>query len=242
MHSQLRIVIATFVFASAWWTTGRLASAMADMALFAVRDVQVRGLTYATAEELIALLELAPEATVWGDTEEWARRAERHPMVTDVRVRRRPPGTLVLEVEERRPVALAATPLLEPVDRLGRRLPVDPAETRLDLPLLGGPRPFPGARLLPARGRDLAAEVGRLMEADTAFLQRVSEVSWVGERTVRARWSDPAVEFVFEVGTPPQRIREGLIALGDALDRDPTHAPEIIDLRFADQVVVRDIR
>jgi len=242
MHSQLRIVLATLAFAAGWWTTGRVASTVADMTLFAVRDVEVRGLVYASSDEVIAFLDLAPEATVWGDTEEWARRVERHPMVTAARVRRRPPGTLLLEVEERRPVALAATPLLEPVDRLGTRLPVDPAETRLDLPLLATPRPFPRARLLPEPGRHLAAEVGRLMEADTAFLQRVSEVSWLDPRTVRARWSEPAVEFVFGVGTPPQRIREGLIVLLDALQRDPGHAPQVIDLRFADQVVVRGNR
>lgn len=239
MHSQLRIVLATLAFAVGWWTTGRVATSMADMTLFAVRDIEVRGLVYASPEEVIALMDLEAEATVWGDTEEWARRVERHPMVTAARVRRRPPGTLRVEVEERRPVALAATPLLEPVDRLGTRLPVDPAETRLDLPLLSTPRPFPRARLLPEKGRDLAAEVGRLMEADTAFLQRVSEVSWLDERTVRARWSEPAVEFVFGVGTPPHRIREGLIVLLDALRRDPGHPPQVIDLRFADQVVVR---
>ena len=42
------------------------------------------------------------------------------------RVERRLPNRLRVEIEERRPVALAATPTLEPVDGEGVRLPIDP--------------------------------------------------------------------------------------------------------------------
>ena len=80
------------------------------------------------------------------------------------------------------------------------------------------------------------------MEADTAFLQRVSEVDWLDEHTVRARWSTPAVAFLFDAGTPPRRIREGLVVLADVLGREPGKTPMVIDLRYADQVVVRSTR
>jgi hypothetical protein len=77
------------------------------------------------------------------------------------------------------------------------------------------------------------------MEADTAFHQMLSVVSETPDHTVRARWSNPPVEFLLRPDTPPRRLREGLAALADALGRDPGHPPDVIDLRYADQVVVR---
>ena len=77
------------------------------------------------------------------------------------------------------------------------------------------------------------------MEADTAFLQRVSEVTWADEYALRVRWSEPSVEFLLPPDTPSWRLREGLAVLADALARAPDRSPRVIDLRFVDQVVVR---
>jgi cell division septal protein FtsQ len=151
------------------------------------------------------------------------------------------PRTLVVDLVERHAVALAPTPTLEPVDREGTLLPLDPAKRRMDLPILGLEEPpAPGSRLLPAQDRVLAAEVARLQDADTSFLQMVSEVAWGPTRnTMVARWSEPPVDFLLEPGAPASRLREGLAALGDAMARDPQRVPAVIDLRYADQVVVR---
>jgi cell division septal protein FtsQ len=203
--------------------------------------VQISGLKTLDRGQILALMDVTDESTVWGDLRDWEDRLEAHPLLKDARVRRRMPGTLVVDVVERHPVALAPTPTLEPVDRDGALLPLDPAERRMDLPLLGMDEPpAPGARLLPARDRVLAAEVARLMEGDTAFLQMVSEVSWGEARNiVVARWSEPPVDFLLIAGAPASRFREGIAVLADALGRDPEHAPAVIDLRYADQVVVR---
>jgi cell division septal protein FtsQ len=153
------------------------------------------------------------------------------------------PGTLVVSVVERRPVALVPTPTLEPVDAAGTLLPIDPAEHRLDLPVLDELLPpAPQSRLLPQRGRSLAAEVGRLVDVDAGFMQGVSEVSWRDDHTLVVRWGEPQVDFLLPPGAPSRRLREGLAVLGDALARDSNHAPKVIDLRYADQVVVRTKR
>jgi hypothetical protein len=55
-----------------------------------------------------------------------------------------------------------------------------------------------------------------------------------------ARWADPEVDFLLPYGLPQARLREGLIALADAIARAPGEMPIEIDLRFADQVVVRN--
>jgi len=143
-------------------------------------------------------------------------------------------------VVERKPVALVPTPTLEPVDARGGFLPIDPAQHRLDLPVIDGVgSPVPGAHLLRWRGRRLAAEVARLSESDGSFVQGGSEVTWKDDQTLVIHWSDPQVDLVVSQGAPSRRLREGLTVLQDALARDRSHAPEVIDLRFADQVVVR---
>jgi hypothetical protein len=102
--------------------------------------------------------------------------------------------------------------------------------------------PAAGARLFPEEVRILAAELDHLMNADTAFLQMVSSVRWGEGGTVIARWTEPGVEFLLPRRPSPARLREGLGALSNAMSRTPGNAPEAIDLRYADQVVVRRAR
>lgn len=239
MRSQLRIVLATLVLAVGWTIGGRLSDAIAGLDTFHVRQVEVVGAKLMDRATVLQLLDLPEGASVWGDTREWAQRIQAHPLAESVRIRRRIPGKLVVDVRETRPVALAPTPTLEPVDARGRRLPFDPSEHALDLPVMATEAPVPDARFLRASGRKLAGEVSRIMEADTAFLQRVSEVTWADEYALRVRWSEPSVEFLLPPDTPSWRLREGLAVLADALARAPDRSPRVIDLRFVDQVVVR---
>lgn len=242
MRRDLRIILVTIGVASAWAGAGRVAEAVSTLETFRVTDVEIAGLESVERGEILALLDVTSETSVWGDVQAWEARLAEHPLLKDARVTRRIPGTLVVEVVERRPVALAPTPVLEPVDGEGTLLPLDPAERRLDLPVLATRTPpAPGARLLPKGDRALAAEVARLVEGDTAFLQLVSEVGWGADRsTLVVRWSRPDVAFLLTPGAPARRLRDGLTVLADALGRDPEDPPAVIDLRYADQVLVRD--
>jgi hypothetical protein len=188
----------------------------------------------------VGLLGVTPETTVWADQDVWVDRVLAHPMVEEAEVVRRVPNGLLVMVTERTPIALAPTPTLEPIDADGHRLPLDPAEYRLDLPVIDT-RSFPpaGARLVPADVRRLAAEVEHLMTSDTTFLQLVSSVGWDARGSVVARWTQPPVTFLLPPHAPPARLREGLGALVDAVAKSRGTIPYAIDLRFADQVVVR---
>jgi len=240
MRRDMKILVATLTLAGVWAGGSRVAEALASMETFRVTDVQIRGLRYLPREEAMALLAVDAKASVWTDLDAHAEGLRAHTLVKSVHIERLMPGTLLVEVVERRPVALVPTPTLEPVDAEGVRLPIDPARHRLDLPVLEvSELPAEGARLLPERARRLAAEVGRLQEADTAFLQRVSEVHWDEDGMVVARWSAPRVDFLLRPGTVPRRLREGFAVLSDALLREPGTVPTLVDLRYADQVVVR---
>jgi hypothetical protein len=240
MRRDVRILVATACVGAAIAWGGRIPAAIVDLKMFRVENVEVRGLRYLDQAEVVGLLALAPETSVWSDKAPWMERVAAHPLVKDVRVSRRLPDGLLVVVTERTPIALGPTPTLEPMDAEGRRLPVDPAEFRLDLPVIHtARRPPRGSRHFPREVRGLAAEVEHLMASDTSFLQLVSSVAWEGPGAVAVRWTDPEVEFLLPPQASPARLREGLGALADAASRTRQGRPEVIDLRFADQVVVR---
>jgi hypothetical protein len=240
MRRDVRILLATACFGAAMAWGDRIPAALVDLEIFRVEDVEVRGLRYLEEAEVVALLELAPETSVWSDKDVWRDRVAAHPLVKSVRVGRRLPDGLRVVITERIPIALGPTPTLEPMDAEGRRLPLDPAAYRLDLPVIHtGRRPPRGSRHFPAEVRRLAAEVEHLMAADTSFLQLVSSVSWTPGGAVAVRWTEPDVEFLLPSRPSPARLREGLSALADAAAKERAGMPSAIDLRFADQVVVR---
>lgn len=240
MRRDARILLATLALGGTVSVADRVPGALSAMETFDVQEVDVRGTRYLAEETVVALLEIEPGTSVWSDQAPWLEALLAHPLVESAEVRRRLPDGLVVTITERRPVALAPTPTLEPVDAEGRRLPIDPSAFRLDLPVIVTARvPPEGAKLVPEEVRSLAAEVARLMSADTAFLQLVSSVSWSEDGALVARWSRPPLAFLMPPGTTPSRVREGLDALAHALSVAPGRPPRAVDLRFADQVVVR---
>lgn len=239
MHRSIGFLLILLVTVAAAAGLARAPDLLTRMDAFQIREVRLEGARFLTYQEALRTVAVPPGASVWGDLEILEERLRRHPLVLNARVGRRLPDALVLEVEERDPVALVPTPALVPVDAGGRALPVDPAAHRLDLPLihprrraLGG-----GNRLLPAQLRAVARELGRLSAAEPQLTARISEVRWA-EGAVALRLTDPSVDLLFHPPLAPVRLRDGLRALSETRDRWPERDPELLDLRFADQVVV----
>jgi hypothetical protein len=219
------------------WGVPRAPGALARVDWFRVRSFRVEGARYLTAAEVESAAAVPAGANLWDDVAPVAARLRAHPLVRDVHIGRRLPGTLVVRVEERRPVGLLPTPTLEPVDREGRRLPLDPALHRLDLPVIRASRSGRGSSA-PAAIAAAAREAARLAEADPGFWEGVSAITEEGARDLTVEWGDPAVRLRFRAPLAQTRLREAKAVLADVSDRgDP--APLLLDLRFADQVVVR---
>lgn len=243
MRRETKILLATVAVGAAWGGRSALPRVLEDMELFRVTDVQVHGLRFLERSEALEYLGVTHEMSIWGDVEGWSAALEAHPLVRSARVSRRIPGRLDVAVVERVPVALVATPTFEAVDAEGARLPVDPARHPLDLPILNAPVPRgTTSRLLPEPVRVMAVEVARLGSADTTFLRMASEIAWHDPGSLSVRWTRPDIELLLPVGVPVSRLREGLMALDDATGRRPEHPPVTVDLRYADQVVVRTER
>jgi len=219
------------------WALPRVPRRLAEIDWFRVRAVRVEGAKNLSAEEVERLAAVSPSANLWDDAEPVAARVRAHPLVREVAVSRRLPATLLIRVTEREPVALLPTPTLEPVDRDGRRLPLDPARLRLDLPVLR-PARAGAAASTPAALAPAAREIARLAEAEPTLWANVSVVTAEGARDLMLDLSEPAVRMHVRIPLTPLRLREALAVLDDATGRTG-EPPATLDLRFADQVVIR---
>jgi len=240
MRRDLRILFGTVMLGVGSQVGPAIPDALSGMETFRITEVRVRGTRFLTEKAVVEQLALPSGTSVWTDVSVLEDRVQRHALVRRARVSRRVPHGLLVTVEERQPIALAPTPILEPVDAEGHRLPLDPATHRLDLPIIASSKTPPaGARVFPEDVRALAAVLAQLMNADVRFLQMVSAIRRDDSGAIVASWTEPSVEFLLAPDASPARLREGLGALEDAISRTPGAPPDEIDLRFADQVVVR---
>ncbi len=133
------VVAAVAAVTAVWWGP----AVLRPLGFFAVRRIEVDGSRYLAPERVVTAMGLGPTASVWANLAELERRVAALPGVESVTVTRRLPGTLIVDVIEEDPVALAIAPRgLVAVDRAGNPLPYDPAREPVDAPIV--PRPDSG--------------------------------------------------------------------------------------------------
>lgn len=214
------LVIATL--ATPFWGPRTLAT----LDFFRVRKVELLGLRYTPPDEVLERLAVDTTRSVWDPLEPLVARVSRHPQVERVTVTRKLPGTLVVDVTERRPIALVAVgATLRAVDERGVTLPLDPSRTPVDAPVVRAAR----------RGTTVYHLLGAMQRDAPRLYARVSSIASVG--------SD---ELLIQVAELPVRTMTtvSLARLGDIepverdLARRQLRAAEL-DLRYRDQVIAR---
>ncbi|MDB4885301.1 MAG: ftsQ [Gemmatimonadetes bacterium] len=215
-------VVLVALFASPFWGP----PALAHLDFFRVRKVELLGVRYTPAEDVLRRLAVDTTRSVWDPLEPLAARIRTHPQVESVTVTRRLPGTIVVSLVERRPVALAPTPAgLRAFDERGVQLPLDPSRTPVDAPIVtAAPR---------------ATAVYHLLGA----MQRETPRLYARVSSIRATGAD---EVVLDVAGLPVRALTtvSLARLSDIepverdLARRQLRAAEL-DLRYRDQVIAR---
>ena len=194
------------------------------IAFFHVHRIEILGTQYVAPSDLLARLRVDTNASVWDSTEPLARRLAGHPEIQHVGIHRRLPGTLVIEVTERVPVALVpANGGFRVYDARGIPLPIDPARVAVDAPVL--------------MERDTAALrlLGAMRDRMPSMYARVSAVRRVA-----------GDELLFQFPTQPVRAMEN-VTLGRLAEIEPVEADlrrkqlrvSEIDLRYRDQVIAR---
>jgi cell division protein FtsQ len=223
-----------------WWGT----RALGTLAFFRIRSVEVEGAHYVPPDQIVERLHVDTLMSVWGDLSPLEARLRAMPGVRGVSVRRMLPGTIVVRVAERVPIAFVPTSGgLRPYDGSATALPIDPTRTDLDLPILQ----TAGATPCVARGSGAASTTCAAADAGTlsllaglrtrvpAFYAEISEV-----RRAPAGYlifQLPGLRVLASAGTSADRFATVLPITAD-LARRRVHAQEL-DLRFRDQVVAR---
>lgn len=214
------VVLAVSVVLSApWW--GRAGLERLDF--FRVQRVEIVGLKHLPPEEVLARLHVDTFASVWQRLEPLAKAVRTHPDLEDAAVSRRLPGTLVVAVRERVPVALVPAPDgMRVYDGRGVALPLDPSQAGVDAPVVA----TADTRIL--------ALLDEVRVQEPALFARISEVRRAGEELlimiaalpVRARIDCSAARLAEVIPVEADLRRRGA-------------QPAELDLRFRDQVIAR---
>ena len=232
------LFLVAVIMAGAW---GARAAAR-QMAFFRVRTVEIRGVRYLQPNDIVSRLRIDTIASLWDDLEPYRQRVKKHPQVSDVTITRRMPGTLVVTIRENLPVALIQTSAgLLPYDSLGRQLPIDPARTSLDLPIVATTDPV------------LLKLVGAIRAAEPRVFARIEEVRRTGRDEIlltlsrRAR----AAGVAGNIAAPQSRPLRVRVPIGLSVERLADIFPVEtdlarrqvnvgeLDLRYRDQVIAR---
>jgi len=207
-----------------------------------VRNVEIRGVRYLQPKEIVSRLRIDTTASLWDDLDPYRERVRGHPQVSDVRITRRMPGTLVVTIQENLPVALIQTPSgMIPYDSLGKQLPIDPARTNLDLPIVATTDPV------------LLKLVGAIRAQEPRMFARIEEVKRTGRDEILltlSRGSDASGK-VGATAAPENRTLRVRVPVGLSVERladifpvetdlarRQVHVGEL-DLRYRDQVIAR---
>lgn len=229
--------------ADAGWSRGRVRLALAGVAVilllgapfwgplvlrqlsfFRVRKVEIIGARYVPVSDIMDRLHVDTTASVWDPTGPLVSRLASHPQLHTVTVRRKLPGTLVVEVQENLPIALVATSDgLRAYDARGTLLPIDLARTPIDAPVL------------PRRDVELLHLLNVLRNEAPALYDRLSEIRITAPDEVVFQMGGTPVRAMRDVS--PARLAE-ITPVEDDLARRGLHAAEI-DLRYRDQVIAR---
>jgi cell division protein FtsQ len=197
---------------------------MRRMAFFHVRRIEILGAHYLPPSDILTRLHVDTLASVWDPIPPLSARVAAHPEIQHVVIHRKLPGTLVIEITERVPVALvSAKDGFHVYDERGRALPIDPARVSVDAPVLT------------QRDTLLFRLLGSMKQRMPALYARVSTVSRVGTS-----------ELLFDFGTQPVRAMQD-VTLERLSDLEPVEADlrqkqlraAEIDLRYRDQVIAR---
>jgi len=232
------LFLVALIMAAAWGTR----SAARQMAFFRVRSVEIRGARYLQPSEIMSRMKVDTLASLWDDLQPYSERIRRHPQVSGVSITRRMPGTLVVTIKENLPVALIQTTGgLLPYDSLGKQLPIDPARTNLDLPIVATADPV------------LLKLVGAIRSEEPQVFARIEEARRIGKDeillTLSRGSSSPAIagdtavserrllRLRIPVGLSVERLAD-IFPVETDLARRQVHVGEL-DLRYRDQVIAR---
>ena len=217
---RITAVVLLLAIASPLWARPILSR----MDFFRVRRVEVRDARFTPPDDIRRRLGIDTTFSIWNDLEPLQKKVAEHKQVSDVRIARRFPSTLVVTIVEHQPVALVqGRNGLQAYDAAGRALPLDPSRTPVDVPLV--------ARADTALFRFL----GQLQASQRDLFARLNEVRRVGRDELVLDFVSISVRVRPDIGV--ERLAQ-ISSVESELTKYPKR-PRELDFRFRDQVIAR---
>ena len=207
-----------------------------EMPVFEVETVEVTGTRFLEPYAAVQAAGLDRPASVFDDADAWRAGILTLPLVEDVRIRRRIPSTVRLEIREVEPVALVGTAELRAVDANGRLVPLELAGTVLDLPVILGAR-LEGGRIASPAGASAVATVTALAVRAPELANRISQLE-VGDGRLRITFRGGDLDAMLPPHPSDRELLQLRLAHADLRARGELDEVRRIDVRFRDQVVV----
>ncbi|HET7275160.1 MAG TPA: FtsQ-type POTRA domain-containing protein [Longimicrobiaceae bacterium] len=227
-----RLALALLAVACAavpWWGP----EVLQHFSWFEVDRVEVSGVHLLDPYEVLVASGVSTTDNVWADHGSWEAALRRHPGIAHAEISRKLPGTLRIRIREKQPVAYIEVGTLRAATGAGELFPVDPTRKVMDLPIVR-------AKTWPAT-LGLLKEAERLGNLDPGLLARTSEIALNSDGALVLTLSSPSTRILLPAGAGTNRLQQLRAVLAD-IRVAPMHANEpkhLVDLRFADQVVVR---
>jgi cell division protein FtsQ len=212
-----------------WWALPHL---LATLDYFHVQTVQLEGARFISPSSVVRALGADTSASVFTDPTLFAMKVEQNPLIARAEVRRKLPGTLIVKIVERTPVALIATREgFRGIDSLGRQLPIDPAQVVFDAPVVQPPL----ATRDSLADRKLYALLAAMQFRDPALFDAIEEVRRVSATEWQLRTAHQRVRVTPEVTLA--RLAD-IFPVEQDLARRRIRAAEL-DLRYRNLVIAR---
>ncbi len=217
---------------------------LSRISFFDVRRVEVVGTSVLAPDYVLRLAAIGHGRSIWEDYTEVENRLLKHALIEEVQVRRAGLHGLRIVVREVEPLALVGVPALRAVRGDGTLLPIEPAGTSLDLPLLTeaarvGPD---SARLADGPARRALELFARVRRFDPGLAALASDFRLLdGDGlAVNLVMSQPVRRIALPARVDEALLRRLRAALADLRQRGI--AASLVEARYADQIVVRRIQ
>lgn len=235
--ARVAVVVVALALAASWATGWLVASN-----LFVIREISVRGNARLSAADIESLLDgLRGENVFRVDFEHYRQRVLTSAWVEAVALSRVLPSTIVVEVVERVPLAIARLDQrLYLVDRTGTIIDVHGVDHRdLDLPIVDGLLETSGAQTPGVHADRVSVSAALLADLDARpdLRQRVSQIDVSNPRDVVVMFDDDPAWLHVGHDRFSDRLQQYL-DLRPAL-RDRFTAIDYVDLKFGERVYVK---
>ncbi|MFO7893995.1 MAG: FtsQ-type POTRA domain-containing protein [Longimicrobiales bacterium] len=236
MRRWARWVGAGLVVAAAVALTVLAPRLLRQVDAFRVQTVEVAGTRFLEPYAVVRAAGLDGPSSVFDDVDAWRAGVLTLSLVDDVRIRRRIPSTVRLEVREVEPVALVGGERLRPVDARGRLIDLEPAGIVLDLPVVVG-APVKNGQVASPAGASAVATLTALAVRAPELADGISQVE-VGPGALRIAFRGQRLEAVLPSHPSEVQLLQLRLAHADLRARGELGRVRTIDVRFRDQVVV----